>query len=275
MATQQVIPVTLIPQPMGQTYLESTEGGELLFLNKDRIVVGASPDCDIVIDNPTVSGHHAMLRKLGMTWLIYDLNSANGTRVNSKKITEGEELTGAGAMNSGRDLIALGTARYFFCDGKTRPIVSEEKKDIPVNGKPPSAASPVSLLDSILASSPFEFEKLIGRLFESLGFEAKVTQQSGDGGIDVEATYNGDNTGKLLWQGRYLIQCKRYNPKNRVLSPEVQRFKGAIQIEGAARGIFVRTSSFSRGAKKYAQAVGITLIGGDELVRLIARCKVL
>jgi FHA domain len=45
------------------------------------------PDSDIVINHPTVSRHHAELRREDCGWSLSDLWSTNGTRVNGWRIT--------------------------------------------------------------------------------------------------------------------------------------------------------------------------------------------
>jgi pSer/pThr/pTyr-binding forkhead associated (FHA) protein len=49
--------------------------------------IGRAPDSDIVIDHPTVSRHHAELRREDCGWSLADLWSTNGTRVNGWRIT--------------------------------------------------------------------------------------------------------------------------------------------------------------------------------------------
>jgi restriction system protein len=115
----------------------------------------------------------------------------------------------------------------------------------------------------------------VGVLFRRLSFETLVTRQVADGGVDVVAVNHG-----LIFRGRYLIQCKliqckRYNPSNKVTRPEIQTFHGRIAIEPRARGIFITTSSFTRGAQKFAELTGINLIDGQELETLIIRHRVL
>src|SRR5437868_10860831 len=55
--------------------------------NEDLITIGRAPDCMIVIDDPSVSGHHAQLEVAGETYRLKDLESTNGTRVNGIPIT--------------------------------------------------------------------------------------------------------------------------------------------------------------------------------------------
>jgi pSer/pThr/pTyr-binding forkhead associated (FHA) protein len=49
--------------------------------------IGRAPDSDIVINHPTVSRHHAELRREDCGWSLSDLWSTNGTRVNGWRIT--------------------------------------------------------------------------------------------------------------------------------------------------------------------------------------------
>lgn len=54
-------------------------------ITKGEFTVGRKPDNDIVIDNPTVSGHHCKISLVGDTYFVEDLNSSNGVFVNAKK----------------------------------------------------------------------------------------------------------------------------------------------------------------------------------------------
>src|ERR1043166_10257614 len=56
--------------------------------SEDLITIGRAPDCMIMIDDPSVSGHHAQLEVAGDTYRLKDLESTNGTRVNGIPITE-------------------------------------------------------------------------------------------------------------------------------------------------------------------------------------------
>lgn len=55
-------------------------------MSKERYTVGRLPDNDIRIDNPAVSGHHALIINILNDSFLEDLNSTNGTYVNGKLI---------------------------------------------------------------------------------------------------------------------------------------------------------------------------------------------
>jgi pSer/pThr/pTyr-binding forkhead associated (FHA) protein len=59
-------------------------------LAEDLITVGRGPDNMIVINDPSVSTHHAQLQRAGETYRLKDLDSTNGTRVNSIPVAETE-----------------------------------------------------------------------------------------------------------------------------------------------------------------------------------------
>ena len=51
--------------------------------------IGRSPDCDLPLGDMTVSWHHAELRHDGQAWVLADLGSTNGTRVNGWRADSG------------------------------------------------------------------------------------------------------------------------------------------------------------------------------------------
>lgn len=64
-----------------------TLGGHAFALDNNRMVIGRSPEADVVVANDTVSRRHALLwRTEGEVWL-KDLGSANGTTVDGLSAT--------------------------------------------------------------------------------------------------------------------------------------------------------------------------------------------
>jgi pSer/pThr/pTyr-binding forkhead associated (FHA) protein len=68
--------------------LYSLEGNSLgeFSLDKERITIGRRPANDIHIDNLAVSGDHAVITTIGNDSFLEDLDSTNGTLVNSKPV---------------------------------------------------------------------------------------------------------------------------------------------------------------------------------------------
>jgi pSer/pThr/pTyr-binding forkhead associated (FHA) protein len=64
--------------------------GETFTLDAERTTIGRSPDCEIFLDDVTVSRKHAVLERSGEALRIEDLGSLNGTFLNRKRIDSGE-----------------------------------------------------------------------------------------------------------------------------------------------------------------------------------------
>ena len=64
--------------------------GETFPLEHERITIGRSPDCEIFLDDVTVSRKHAVIAKKGDDFRIEDEGSLNGTFVNKKRVESAE-----------------------------------------------------------------------------------------------------------------------------------------------------------------------------------------
>lgn len=69
-------------------------------------VLGRLPDCDVTLDDPSVSRRHARITEQDGTWRITDLGSTNGVKVNGERLTSGELSHG--------DRLELGAVRIAF-----------------------------------------------------------------------------------------------------------------------------------------------------------------
>ena len=56
-------------------------------------IIGASSECDIVVDVESVSGRHCRLTQSGMVFLLEDLDSTNGTFVNGTRCSGPARVT--------------------------------------------------------------------------------------------------------------------------------------------------------------------------------------
>jgi len=80
--------------------------GRRTVLTGASLDVGRSRGCDLVIDDPNVSRRHAELRREGERWVVADLGSTNGIKVNGQRVSEA-------ALDAG-DEITLGLSRLTF-----------------------------------------------------------------------------------------------------------------------------------------------------------------
>jgi hypothetical protein len=68
--------------------------GETFHPEGERTTIGRSPDCEIFLDDVTVSRKHAVLLQRDGTFLVEDLGSLNGTFLNRRRIESGELADG-------------------------------------------------------------------------------------------------------------------------------------------------------------------------------------
>jgi pSer/pThr/pTyr-binding forkhead associated (FHA) protein len=71
--------------------------GESFAVEGERMSIGRRPDCEVFLDDVTVSRDHALLIHRGDAWYLDDCGSLNGTYVNrsrieSQRLEEGDEL---------------------------------------------------------------------------------------------------------------------------------------------------------------------------------------
>src|SRR3954464_3401879 len=59
--------------------------GRTLRVDKRRVLLGRSRECDIQVEDPNVSRRHAELRQEGSSYWIVDLDSTNGVEVNRRR----------------------------------------------------------------------------------------------------------------------------------------------------------------------------------------------
>lgn len=67
-------------------FVKGANQGSTVELVGDRIVLGRSADCNVVLNNQAVSREHAVIRKIQGKFYIEDMKSRNGTFVNNKEV---------------------------------------------------------------------------------------------------------------------------------------------------------------------------------------------
>ena len=71
--------------------------GQRVSLGASTVTIGRLVDCNIQLHDPNVSRHHAEIRPSGDGYVLHDLGSTNGSRVNGLRVTqhlldEGDEI---------------------------------------------------------------------------------------------------------------------------------------------------------------------------------------
>lgn len=123
---------------------------------------------------------------------------------------------------------------------------------------------------ALKAMSPAKFEMFARGLINKMGIDLDKTigmQNSADGGLDGFGYITADD----FRTTRVALQAKRWEGK--VSSPEIDKFRGAMDKYNAEYGVFITTSDYTRSAIE-ASRIGtrvITLINGDDICDLVAR----
>jgi hypothetical protein len=65
-----------------------TISGKKHVLAGERLTIGRSRESELVVDDPNVSRRHAELRKTIEGWMVVDLGSTNGVKVNGRRVHE-------------------------------------------------------------------------------------------------------------------------------------------------------------------------------------------
>jgi pSer/pThr/pTyr-binding forkhead associated (FHA) protein len=84
------------------------------------LTIGRLPDNTVVIDNPAVSSHHAAVFRAGDDYILEDLESTNGTFVNSKRVVSHTLQTG--------DVVLIGKHELVFDRAGGERVVSDDGK---------------------------------------------------------------------------------------------------------------------------------------------------
>lgn len=116
-------------------------------LTGDRISVGRLPDNTVQLEDSAVSSHHAELIQKGEDYIIRDLNSTNGTRVNGQRILETRLYHG--------DTVHFGQLEVQYLSSTKsapQPLPSSRKKIVDLTASQAKITRPP---ESYKSSSPF------------------------------------------------------------------------------------------------------------------------
>lgn len=121
------------------------------------------------------------------------------------------------------------------------------------------------IIQTLMAElSGHDFEHFVAELLHAMGYETRVTQASGDGGIDVVA--HRDPLG--LEPPIIKVQCKRTLATQG--GPQVQQLTGALAPGGNELGLFVTLGTFSSDARHIERTrQDLRLLSGPDLVELL------
>lgn len=132
------------------------------------------------------------------------------------------------------------------------------------------------LLDKIRANTWQFFEDLVIDLMVKMGYggsrnkAGETIKRTSDEGID--GIINEDKLGLDV----IYLQAKMWKEETSIGRPEIQKFVGALHGQRAKKGVFITTSSFSKGAIDYVKSIDpkVILIDGETLTNLMIEYNV-
>ena len=90
-------------------FLKVTSGemkGTKFQIDRDEVIIGRIPENVVHLDDPSVSGRHCAIRRVGRRFTLTDFKSTNGTRLNDVRV-ETYRL-------SAKDRISVGSVELIF-----------------------------------------------------------------------------------------------------------------------------------------------------------------
>jgi restriction system protein len=108
----------------------------------------------------------------------------------------------------------------------------------------------------------YQFEHFVAHLLERMGYHARVTQKSGDGGVDIIA-----HRDELGFEPPIIkVQCKQV--LSNIGEPDVAQLYG--HVEGREHGLFVTLGDYTAQARQFERSKhNLRLVTGEELIDLI------
>jgi pSer/pThr/pTyr-binding forkhead associated (FHA) protein/tetratricopeptide (TPR) repeat protein len=97
------------PPPARLVVTATNLAGAEFALDRPSLVIGRTPENDIVLNHKSISRHHAKIIRDGEKYIVVDLESANGVRVNGAEFERVELQSG--------DTLELGHVRMKFTSG--------------------------------------------------------------------------------------------------------------------------------------------------------------
>ncbi len=192
---------------------DGAQAGQRWPLSRDELIVGRGGDCEVLINDKTVSRHHARIKREAGRWLLYD-ESKNGTHIN------GQVFANPHPLKDG-DVIAIATAvKLVFMESEaTVPQVLDLPKggrlklDLPsrrvwikgVELDPPLSLPQYRLLELLYARSGqvCSREEVVGAVWPEAD-SGGVSEQS----IDALIRRLRDRIGELDSDHQYIITVR-------------------------------------------------------------------
>ena len=218
---------------------------------ESALTFGRGADCDVVINDHSMSRHHARISEADGAWAIEDLGARNGTFVNGERIAGRHPLAPGDTIKMGATLVRLG-------DGAPGPLrelgignlgssifrsVSDINSEIEApSGAPARVAARLKAINDFhrALAGPISLDGLLAQLLERLFAtlhpeEGIILLRQADGSLAPAASRRLPNaTGDLLVSRRLVSEVVDKGTAALVSDIEIdERFAGSDSIVGS------------------------------------------
>lgn len=122
------------------------------FLVVEGLTVGRGPDNGLLLEDSSVSTHHAVFHQVGGRWTVKDLNSTNGTKLNGSRIQGTTPLSEGDLLKFGAVELRFEEIAGFAAPQPERMIAAPPP--LPAPQLPPALPIPPPLPMQIMAPPP-------------------------------------------------------------------------------------------------------------------------
>jgi pSer/pThr/pTyr-binding forkhead associated (FHA) protein len=134
------------------------------YLYKDSVTIGRAPENEIAIENLAVSRRHAEIGRDNGSYVIEDLNSANGTFVNGVQVTRTEIVD--------KDVISIGKHKLYFYNQQVAPMQMVEKTMLVT--RPAATKAMLRVVKGKQTDQVFELSKVENRIGRATDNEIRL-----------------------------------------------------------------------------------------------------
>jgi type II secretory ATPase GspE/PulE/Tfp pilus assembly ATPase PilB-like protein len=218
---------------MAQPFLEVREGKIVrqFPIDKEKLTIGRHAESNIVLDDTQASRNHCVIEKAGEDYLVRDLSSRNGTRVNGMLI--------ATAALTSNDVITIGQTTLRFMAPtefeETAELLSAEDLVDPVSG---DGGGGMPFMGKSDEDYEVTMEKLANALPDQGFYEADIELVNARGGIVHQSGQtNQSNRGKDRREAvevfrLLLLVCFRSRASDIHIEPKEDGFQTRLRIDG-------------------------------------------
>lgn len=212
---------------MTHPYIEFTRGRKKVEMSKTRLTFGRQAECDVVLEDTQASRNHCIIERVGRDFVLRDLESRNGTRVNGQPIST--------VVLAPKDVISIGTTNMTF----VVPEGSFEQVD--VLSSDDLVVEEASKADDVTPFLPkgMDYEAGMEKLAEALpdqGFsETDIELVNARGGVMHSSTKSDRGKGRRETVDLFrllLLVCFRSRASDIHIEPRSDGYQARLRIDG-------------------------------------------